>query len=450
MPLSSVNSLSARNTPLFKYGIPTPNKLINALSLVIIAFVIYLPVFHHTFLTMWDDQWVVVNRYTTTGITPENLWNVLTEYYHGQYAPINEYLYITLHAIFGYNATAFHIASLLIHCSNIVLVYTLLLRLLRLSNKFQEVSINRIAFFTALLFTIHPFLVEAVSWLSASKNIIYATFYLIALHYYISYLQTQKWKFYLAAILFFIISYGGKEQAVTLPVCLLLMDYSLARKFNRKLWLEKLPFFVLALFFGYISMDSQAANGEGMLVGGRYYPLTQRIPLACYTVSEYLTKCLIPIKLSYLYPFPNQIGEPLETRFWIYPLAAALIIAAFWKVFRPRWMFFGIAFFLIHILLVSNILSLSRFAMVADRYVYLASVGIFFTLAFLFDKWLTEKPAARPFAFLLAGIYVLYLGVYTNQRCKVWHDTDSLKYELRQVIKGRDDYPEIQKQIQMQ
>ena len=44
---------------------------------------------------------------------------------------------------------------------------------------------QRIAFLTALLVGIHPFLVEAVAWIAASKILLYACFYLIALHCYL-------------------------------------------------------------------------------------------------------------------------------------------------------------------------------------------------------------------------------------------------------------------------
>lgn len=46
--------------------------------------------------------------------------------------------------------------------------------------------------------------------------------------------------------------------------------------------------------------------------------------------------------------------------------------------------------------------------------------------------------------FLYLGVviltsYVLYMGIYAHCRTFVWHDTDTLKYELRQILKHRAD-----------
>ena len=60
------------------------------LMLISIVILVYCPVINHNFLYQWDDQWVVMNHYTTGGININNLWYILTDFYHGQYAPFNE------------------------------------------------------------------------------------------------------------------------------------------------------------------------------------------------------------------------------------------------------------------------------------------------------------------------------------------------------------------------
>jgi hypothetical protein len=68
----------------------------------------------------------------------------------------------------------------------------------------------------------------------------------------------------------FVISFGAKEQAVTLPFCLLLLDFAYNRRLNDKLiWLEKLPFFITAFLFGYVSIQSQ---GKELFETANFYP----------------------------------------------------------------------------------------------------------------------------------------------------------------------------------
>lgn len=409
--------------------------------LICLTILAYFPVFTHRFLYNWDDQWVVQNAYTDSGLSFYNLLDVLTEYYNGQYAPVNETYYILLHAIAGYNPFLFHTGSLLIHIANVLLVYSLFKQLLTQAGTFNETSVNRIAFISALLLAIHPFLVESVAWLSASKIIIYVFFYLLALKSYLSFISTHKRKWYLLTLVFFILSFGGKEQAVTLPLVLLLIDFTLQRNLKSKqVWLEKIPFIILTLAGGIITILSQADNGQGLLGAGKDYPFYQKIIFASYCLTEYLIKCILPVNLMYIYPFPNAIGDPVPLRFWLYPfalVAAAFLLFSFWK---QRWIFFGICFFVIHLSTVLHIIPISRFAIIADRYVYLSAVGVVFMIAYLYDRLITEQKVRTGILFTGMLFYCLCLGVYTHARSKVWHNGATLKKEVHDIVKERPDY----------
>lgn len=441
--------LSAKRTPVQHGAVSAKSFFFKGLQskpfhvffLATVCLLVYWPVFFHEFQWLWDDHWVAMNEYTEDGLSPANLWRVLSEYYHGQYAPVNESYYILLYAMFGYDPFWFHTGSLLIHIANVLLLYFFISRLLEQSADFTFASVRRIAFTTALLLALHPFLVEAVAWVSASKIILYVFFYLVSLQCYLSYISSGKKQFYWCAVLFFIVSFGAKEQAVVMPCCLLLIDRVLKRDLgSRKIWLEKAPFFALALFFGILTMLSQASDGGGVLSGEKTYPFYQNIVLACYTFTEYFVKCLVPVKLLYIYPFPNLPGEPLPLRFWIYPVMVIIAAVGLFNFWKQKWVLFGMGFFIIHLLVVLNIIPMSRFAIVADRYVYLASAGIFFLLSFFLDRAVINKVKyIRPLV-ILAGLYVISLGIYARQRSNVWRDSHTLKEEMREMIKSRKDY----------
>lgn len=211
--------------------------------LIIIGLLVYYPVYFLQFQASWDDQWVVINHYTENGWNATNIWAILTEYYNGQYAPLNQLYYTALYSIFGYHSNIFHTAGLIIHLLNSLLVYCFIDKLLYVWRRTDQSANRKIAFFTALLFVLHPITVESVAWLSASKVLIYALFYLLSLIAYLNYLLNNKPLYLLISGVCFVLSFASKEQAVTLPVCLLLLDYIAARKFNNKvIWLEKLPF----------------------------------------------------------------------------------------------------------------------------------------------------------------------------------------------------------------
>jgi len=411
---------------------------------VAVTILVYWPVFTSQFQFSWDDQWVVLNDYTESGFNAENIGVILTSFYHGQYAPINECFYLIIYTFFGYSSFWFHTASLLIHIGNIILVYFLFKKLLSFNTQFGITSVRQISFIVTLFVAIHPFMVEAVSWIAASKCILFTFFYLLALHAYFNYIIRKNYWQYGCTILFFIISFGAKEQAITMPLCLLLFDFILKRNFkSSQLWFEKLPFFCLAICFAIITVYSQADNGEGVLSSRAHYPFYQDLLFGAYTVTEYLIKIILPIRLNYIYPFPNLPGEPIPAYLWFYPVLLLIVPLAFWKFWRKFWITFGIVFFLIQISIVSNVFPTARYAIIADRYAYLPTVGVYFLLAYLLDTALQKKSRFKYLLLCCAIVYFICLGVYSRQRCKVWHDSITLKEELRNAIKSRSDYERL-------
>jgi hypothetical protein len=437
----NVSAVSTQRTlPVLKGFITVSDITASVTVLVLLTLLVYFPVFSHQFQTHWDDQWVVINPYTENGLNAHNLWAILTEFYNGQYAPLNQLSYTLLYSAFGYHPFWFHLTGVVLHLCNVLLTYFFIRKMLTQSAGFKAGSVARISFFTAAIMAVHPLLVESVAWISASKILIYSFFYLVALHFYLKYLLANKISYYLLAILFFVFSFGGKEQAITFPVCLLLIDYAVNRRFNHKrVWMEKIPVFILAFVFGYLTLLSQRADKSGLLSNADHYPFYQNIIFASYSLTEYLIKCLIPVKLSYLYIFPNAIGQEVPKRFWMYPLLLLIMLFSFRDFWKKKWVFFGIAFFIIHIGMVLHIIPISRFAIVADRYAYIASIGIFFLVAFFVDKAL-DHIKYRKLTLILATLYTLSLGIYAHQHSKVWHDSDLLKQEINELLEKRADY----------
>ena len=229
------------------------HKLTPYILLVITGVLVYFPILGNQLLDFWDDQWVVKNHFTEAGINWANIWATFTEFHGGQYSPFNQFLYLFLFNIAGgYNPFVFHLSTLLIHLANSCLVFVVLKKLLLLNGKIDVQKVQYIAFFTALLFTVHPFNVESVAWMSASKILVYAFWYLLATYTFLLYLENGKKRFYVFTLFLFVFSFLGKEQAVTFPVWMLLVYWIINHRLpNKKEWIETIPFFVLALFSWY-------------------------------------------------------------------------------------------------------------------------------------------------------------------------------------------------------
>ena len=410
-------------------------KYIIALILIVIA--VFFSIIGHDFLYKWDDQWVVINKYTDAGLSLSNLWAVLTEFYHGQYAPFNELSYILIHAVFGYSSIAFHAASLLWHTANTVLLFLFLNRLLRMtpSNSLAGQSKN-IACVCALLWAVHPMNVEPVAWISASKILVYAFYYLAALLLYLYYVERPGLGKYIGLLALLVASFLGKEQAVVLPLAFLLVDYVTRRECGvGYLLLEKVPFLILALFFGIVTILSQGDGGNMP-----EYSIWQRLLFCGYTLYEYMAKTVLPINLMYLYPFPISPEGKMPFMMYMYPL---MILAATYLVYvfrKERMLVFGALFFVVHLLVAVHLISISRFAIVADRYNYLSMIGPLLVIVHYLCLWHQKhKMAAR----LIIVLYFAYLCTYTVIYQQNWDNSEHVKRHVKEIVDANSSVSDL-------
>jgi len=407
--------------------------------LFILPVIIYFSVSGHQFITGWDDSWMVLNRYTIGGLKYFNIASIFSETYYGQYSPVNQLIYTVLYSIFGADPRAFHLASVFYHAINVCLVFTFVKMLLgfRESEKMKLVLIA--SFITALLFAVHPFNTEAIAWISASKVPLYTMFGLSAFLFYMRYLQSNKMIWFVVCNVFFLLSFGCKEQAAILPLTLILIDWYTGRDFRKKkLWLEKIPFLLLVTLGGLFTLSLRNMDYVQYLAG---YPLGQRLIFAFYAIIEYLTKLIIPIKLMYLYPFLMMPGEAMPLRFLIYPLIVAALGGIIVYYRKHALLVFCALFFVLNVSLTLHIVSMSRVTIVADRWIYLSGVGFFMAVAWYGIKGLMRLSKVRKIiACSFFVVYLCYLTGYTMKHSEIWHDNDSLKKVIRELIEQREDY----------
>ncbi|MFC1577135.1 tetratricopeptide repeat protein, partial [Candidatus Omnitrophota bacterium] len=279
-----------------------------------------------------------------------------------------------------------------------------------------------IACVTAALFGIHPLHCESVAWISERKDLLCAVFYCLALIEYLKYIDRKKAASYALCLLFTVLSLLSKPMAVTLPVILLLLDHFYGRGINIKTALAKAPFFAAAFIFGIINMIFQKGATVGVFSdspAGRLYFLSKVIPF-------YISKAFVPIRLSAMYSY-HDIAPQHAAQIKYYLAALILILAV--VVFlcrRFREVRFGSLFSFITILPVLQIIHVGN-AFAADRYMYLPSIGVFFSLAFLFERSYSGLAAnKKALRLAIAAAVILWAGwlsVLTWDRCAVWKDS---------------------------
>jgi len=386
-----------------------------SLGLILIAtFLVYLPSLFNDF-TNWDDEIYILNNPLITHLTPGSVGNLFsTEQYMGNYHPVTLFSYAVDYAIGELHPFIYHLDNLLLHLFCVVFLYLFLLELKLPAG---------VPFVVCLLFGIHPLHVEPVAWLSARKEVLYGAFFLSSLFCYIKYVGNgTKTSWYAFAFILFLLSVLSKATAVVIPAVLFLVDWYMERPLQRRIILEKIPFILVSLAAGFIAIEAQQAAKS--ISGNPAYGLFDRLCIGGYGLWNYLLKILAPTNLSALYFYPSTESSHLPGQF-ILAFAGAIVLVGIsvYLARRNRSYFFGAVFFFVTIVLVLQVIPVGR-AIMADRYAYIPSAGIFIILAVASEKALSmlrHKSSSFVVTLQLAAwLYCLWLGISTAERCGVW------------------------------
>ncbi len=362
------------------------------------------------FLKWDDDHFITENSYLLKGQVADTLFKAT----YGVYQPVVNATFLLEYKAFGLNAVAFHTTNIVLHVLNCLLVFWLILLI------GENIPV---ALVTALLFGLHPLRVESVAWVSERKDVLYSFFFLLTLISYYFYLRRYSVARYSGTFVLFILSMGSKVFAAPLPVVLLAMDYLLGRKWDRRMFLEKIPFFLLAV--GGLALAVRAQEG-GFLAGEHGQRVVFQFFEPFYGLGLYLLKTLAPVNLSVVYPYP-----PRDTMFYVMSAVSILLFcliaaAAISSMKYTKKFIFG---FLFAILMVLPVLQILPFldAIIAERYTYIPAVGVSFVTAvgfFYFHRRLSERDRLLGMAQIAALTLVLFtLAFLTFQRTLVWKDT---------------------------
>lgn len=410
--------------------IKSANLIIGISIVSLLAGFIYAPITHLNF-SQPDDRWMLLKY---TDVHPEHfsltyLHRIFTTFNDIQYSPVNTLYYYLIYQINGYDAYYYHLFSVILHLLNTVVVYYIARRIFLL---FSINNVNICSFLLSLLWCINPLNVEPVVWISASKVILFSSFSLLSFLNFIKAYQYGKEKYFLYSILFLLLSCFCKEQAIVTPVMFILFVICLngKKRMQPLKWKSWIGYFsimlLISIIFGLISLKANSL-ATSQFIPIIKYPLSQRIVLSFYCISFYLTSQIIPIHLHYHYPFPINPNEWMPISYYIYPIVFLLFCILLISVIRQSknslFYIFGIGMFLLQIILVLQIIPMTRPAIMADRYMYIPSFALLMMLVpigvnNIYFKIRNQK--VKHIIKILLVLYVLYFTIYSHHLVRNW------------------------------
>jgi tetratricopeptide (TPR) repeat protein len=370
----------------------------------------------------WDDGDFIYDNLSIRSLSWENIQTFFTSNVLGAYAPLVFLSYAIEYALFELDPFYYHLDNLILHLACVFLVYKIAISL--------NMGVTG-AIITALLFGIHPMRVESVAWITERKDVLFGVFFLAAMLNYIFYVRRKSRKslYFLLCLFFFSLSLLSKIQAVAFPLVLLTLDYFLKRKLNKKLVFEKIPFFTFSLIMGVIGIF--ILENENV-VGASEYGIIERLYLGGFAYLVYIFKAVIPYELSAIYPDPTH----LTWYHYLSPFIVGLLGYFTWKAYRLKMhhLVFGVLFFTVNIMFMLQILSAGQ-GFLADRYTYIAYLGIFLTIGFVVSK-LFEQTKWKSQIKVGLVIYFLILMATTWKQNETWKNGETL---WTNVIEHYDD-----------
>jgi tetratricopeptide (TPR) repeat protein len=416
--------------------------------IAITTFLVFLPALRNDFVD-WDDPANLINNPDYRGLGWSHLVWMFTTFHMTLYRPLTWITHGVDFLLWGMAPLGYHLTSLVFHVANAVLAYFLSYRLLAFA--WSDIapsnsSLRLGAGFSALLFAVHPLRVEAVAWASGRENVVAGLFSLLTLLSYLRAVadsQTKSsayWKWMTGAWLCYALSLFSKVSGVTLPLILLILDVYPLRRLelraatwlqpqHRLVWLEKVPFVVIA--GGAALVGFLAKNRFGTVATLDDYSALSRVNQAMYGLVFYIWKMVMPVGLSPLYEKLSYFSAAgvvdIRSGLLVIALSTCFVLA------RKRWPA-GLAAWLCYGVILIPVLGLVPFGpqVVADRYSYLACLGwAMLAGAGALCCWgrRSDGRMGPPLFVLISALAVLILvalGFLTWRQAEVWHDSETL------------------------
>lgn len=325
-------------------------------------------------------------------------------FHYNFYRPVQMLTYMVDYSLWGLTPFGYHLTSLLLHIAVAIALYFLV------SIIFKS---RAIAFFTSAIFTVHPLHTEAVSYIAGRADMLAGLFMLLFLIFYIKNLDFANPQFLIIAISSYILACLSKEYSLTVVLLVFLYHYAFRKKIK---WSSMGA--VLAVTLIYIFLKATVFNFP-VVSKPSSGALFARLPGFFIAFGEYIRLLVLPFGLHMEY------GSPL---FKIYDprvfAGIAALAAMIWVACKMRskndLIFFSIAWYILALLPVSNLLPINAF--MSEHWLYVPSMGIFALAGYGLD-YLYEKRGLKFIALAALSCIVLFYGALTVMQNGYWKDS---------------------------
>jgi Gpi18-like mannosyltransferase len=351
------------------------------------------------------------------------LWNHIPGFQAHFYRPLFSLWMLVVDTLGGLSPWFWHLSSILLHVGCTYVVYVLSKRLIG-----SDVG----AGVSAAVFAVHPIHVEAVTWVSASNEILFSILTLGAVLVLLSPEDRGRRGSIVLSALLYSVGLFAKETGAALIILLIALAWmrlnDLKGSWGKRLALAGGPYVAGTVI--YLLIRRWVLHGMGVEQGERGW--REVIFSSPSIMLFYLRKLIAPLALSGAYV--NPIHSSPTPAFWLPILAILLFVLLLtWVAFRVNLVFgFSAALILLPLLPALALIRVYPGGDIAhDRYLYLPSVGLCLLIGWIVDPLLKAPRRIRGTTASVLVILLVTFSVLTFAQQR-FYDND-IVYSQREI-----------------
>jgi hypothetical protein len=448
---SSEKNKQAISFPPIKEGNPLVfnSFKIQALLLIVIGLIFYANSFNNEYAL--DDGIVIQkNEYVQQGFRgiPKILktdsydsfykqMNAKQQLSGGRYRPLSIITFAIEQQFFGTNDKLQLIenGTFIRHFINVILYILSVLVLLYFLRSFLFKDTPLVAFITCLIFLIHPIHTEVIANVKSRDEILSFLFIILTFIAVVRYQESKEKKQLFFGGFFYFFALLSKEYAVTLLVLIPMLLYVFKGSTLKDAILSTIPYLIVAaiyLFirFSIVGKGGSIENPDVLNDPFKFATASEKWATKFEILNNYIRLLFYPHTLSSDYSY-NTIPYTNFGNGWVWAsilLHVSLIGATIVLFLRRNILSFALAFYLLHLFLVSNFL-MEIGATMGERLVYHSSFGFAMLMGVLINA-LLEKinkiTTKKMVGILLAGLIVCWCAAIVIPRNAQWKNDTSL------------------------
>ena len=210
------------------------NNYIIVALIIILSLVSYINVFDNEFV--WDDYIFILDNTDIKSFS--NIPFFFKEDVDGLYRPLRTVHYTIAYSIFGKNEFGYHLNAVFFHILISILLFFIIKKIIN----------GKIAFVAALIFAVHPIHAERVANMTAGFDLLGIFLFLLSFYFFILYSKSSNLlnnnkktilnnfiknkKYFVISLLLFIFALFASEEAITLPLLIILYEFTFNKRFN--------------------------------------------------------------------------------------------------------------------------------------------------------------------------------------------------------------------------